>query len=201
MNRIRLKQGIAILFSLMVLFSPGANGQKLSGGSKLGINISNAKIKQAGVSQSSEATPGVHIGIYLKIVLSDKLNIQPEVLYSQQGHGRDINKEFINYCNIPIMMGYQFTKALSLQAGPQIGLLLLAMDNHNQYIKNALNDLNLSIGIGLGLDLPAGFNLSTRYVSGLTNDANLKAIGMSPGELKFTQSNIMFSIGYRLFSD
>jgi hypothetical protein len=70
----------------------------------------------------------------VEIPLAKNFSIQPELLYAQQGTKISLSYEVtnshyksnldLNYLNIPVMLKYYVLKGLTVQAGPQIGILL-----------------------------------------------------------------------------
>lgn len=187
------------IFSITSLVTISVMSQSINGGIKAGLNISNVKAKLSSGSISGDALLGLHAGLFLKAMVSEKFGIQPELLYSQQGNGKNADKERINYFNVHLMGRYQLSKVFNLELGPQLGFLLSAKDNDGNDISDVLNGMNLSIAFGLGVELPEGFIMSARYVAGVSNDVDLGPNGFRSSDLKLTQSNIMFSLGYKLF--
>jgi len=195
---------IKIIVTILILIAgagPLTYAQGVSGGLKAGLNISNAKAKVTGASISTDARTGLNAGVYVKAMLTDKLGIQPELLYSQQGDGKDDESERINYLTLPVLFRYQVNEMFNLHAGPQLGFLLSAEDNDGVSFKDDLKPVNFSLAMGLGVDLPAGFNLSGRYLLGLSNDIVLEGTGLTSDDLKVTQWVLQFSLGYKLFGN
>ncbi len=65
-------------------------------------------------------------------MISEKFAFQPELLYSAQGSDYD-DEDFsgsvkADYLNVPLMAKYYVGEGFSLEAGPQVGLLLSAKD-------------------------------------------------------------------------
>ncbi|MBS1682609.1 MAG: PorT family protein [Bacteroidetes bacterium] len=195
-------------------------------GVKGGMNISGLALSSGGklVGLTYNVRSGFHIGGYASIRIK-KFAVQPELVYSAQGQNfttpfySNLNSK-LNYLNVPIMLKYYLLKGLSLQAGPQFGLLLGAKGDliqvnnggnigqtlMNQDLKPYLNDIDLSVGMGIGIDLPAGINLTMRYNLGIT-DNNKNSIsnavfpnGRQPSfSTAKTQNQVFqFSLGYRL---
>jgi hypothetical protein len=97
--------------------------QRISSGVKAGINFSRDHFTNPDFN--TEYKSGFAGGIYLTIMLTEKFGIQPELLYSRQNVADgDILK--YTYLNAPIVLRYQVTKAVSIQACPQLGYLMNA---------------------------------------------------------------------------
>jgi hypothetical protein len=69
-----------------------------------------------------------HAGGFVNVPISDKFSIQPELLYSAQGeNGKSIDVTLQNdYINLPVMDKFYVSNNFTIEAGPQIGLLLSA---------------------------------------------------------------------------
>lgn len=160
-----------------------AQDQKVKLGAKAGLNISNLNFDEDELDSSSKT--GFTAGLMVEIPLTKNFSLQPELLYSQQGSKSSFsdsdvtNSKFestikLNYLNIPVMLKYYAVKGLSLQAGPQIGILLKA---HNKYQDNFLgyenqdsmnlkeyaSGLDASINLGLGYQFADKFYADARY--------------------------------------
>lgn len=149
-------------------------------GIKGGANVT----KIDGKSFKDEFRYGYHLGGFAEIGLGRKIAIQPEVLFNQYSSRVDSNyKELyenvfnpafqqnvkLNYLSIPILLNYKLIgNFLTLQAGPQFGILL---DNNKTLLQNGGNafksgDLSMVGGAQLKV---AAFRVSGRYVIGLNN--------------------------------
>lgn len=149
-------------------------------GIKGGANVT----KVAGKSFKDEFRYGYHLGGFAEIGLGGKFQIQPEVLFNQYATTVDSNyKELyenvfnpayqqnvkLNYLSIPILLNYKLLgNFLTLQAGPQFGILL---DNNKTLLQNGGNafksgDFSMVGGAQVKL---AAFRVSGRYVIGLNN--------------------------------
>src|SRR6185503_14178233 len=101
-------------------------------GIKGGANI----IKIDGKSFKDEFRFGYHLGGFMEIGLNNKWSVNPEVIFNQYSTTVDSNFKHIyqdvfrqsnvklNYLSIPIVLNYKFIGPISLQAGPQFGILL-----------------------------------------------------------------------------
>jgi hypothetical protein len=123
--------------------------QSVSGGLRAGMNIANQNISIGSLPQGVNATIpkldpkiGFLVGGYLKIMISEKFGIQPEVVFSQMGYNQNNTESISNgnltfnlnekniasfgYLSLPVMFRYNITENFNLQAGPQLGILLSA---------------------------------------------------------------------------
>jgi hypothetical protein len=169
-----MKKIISILIISMICSTIGL-AQGVSFGVKGGVNF--ASINFSGdFSPDVKSKVGFHTGVFVSLMLSDKIGIQPEALYSIQGTKIDIStydqQYNLAYINVPILLRYNLNDMISLHAGPQIGLLLSAeeeFDGSTTDIKDSLKGTDMGIAVGGEVDLPAKLGFGVRYVIGLSN--------------------------------
>ena len=162
----------ALLFSqaMMAQFHVGVKG---------GANI----IKINGQSFKDQFKYGYHVGGFAEIGLGDKLGLQPEVLFNQVSTTVDSNYKHIyqnvfnsnqstvklSYLSIPVLLTYKLIgNFLSLQAGPQFGILINQDKTLLQNGGDAFKKGDFSLLAGAQLKLSA-IRISGRYVVGLNN--------------------------------
>lgn len=163
----------------MVLLAQATNAQ-FTGGVKVGANLT----KIEGKSFKEEFKTGYHAGAFAMIGLGSKFGIQPEVLWNQTQTKTDTSIKQIpsdafssfkngdvklDYLSIPILLNYKFIgNFLSLQAGPQFGVLLNKDKNLLQNGKEAFSGGDFSMVGGAQIKI-SKFVGSARYVVGLNN--------------------------------
>lgn len=177
----------------MVLGVFTALAQKPQLGIKAGINWANMR----GVD-IEEPSPKLlpYGGLYVNLELSNRFTFQPELLYSKQGVefekgfiGRELS---LSYINIPLMFQYGITKNISIELGPQIGILLnfkysIDYGSDGQKAKFEIESTNgrspIDFGMNLGgiYSLENGFNVYIRY--------NLGLISITEGEDLYSPSD------------
>src|SRR6187402_3045285 len=125
-----------LLASLMLasLCSSGLYAQGLDFGVKAGVNIANQKIT-GDYEPDTKAKIGVHGGVFVTWMFSEKLGLQPELLFSAQG-SKDKSDLYdysiiTNYVNIPVLLRYNVTDMISVHAGPQFGILVSAKEDED----------------------------------------------------------------------
>jgi hypothetical protein len=148
-------------------------------GIKGGANIS----KIEGKSFKDEFSYGYLLGGFAEIGLGKKFSVQPEVLFNQYQTKVDSNFKSVyqnafaetksgqvklNYLSIPVLINYKLSKGISLQAGPQFGILMNKENNLLENGKEAFNNGDLSMLGGLELKL-SKFRIGGRYSVGLNN--------------------------------
>jgi hypothetical protein len=196
-----------ILLSIILLtFSFISNAQKrgVHIGIKAGANINQI----SGKSFSDEFSFGYHAGAFATIALNKKFSIQPEVLFNQvqvdttsklrEIYGTllssSITKIKLTYLSIPILINYKPSKLITLQVGPQFGIM---MDQNKDLLQNGQNafktgDLGLLGGIQLSF---SSFRVYGRYVVGLNNVNDIK----TPNADSWKTKSIQIGIGLKLF--
>ncbi len=171
-----------------------ANAQETKFGLKAGLNISN----WGGDAEGTSSKTDVQAGAFVEIKTSDKMAIQPELVYSSLGTKVDFDGTTVtistNYLVIPVMLKYFAAEKFTLEAGPQIGFLLSAKAKANGNsgdIKSEFNSTDFGINLGAGYDISEKVNLSLRYTAGLSN------ILKDSGSDKVNNTNIAFALGFK----
>ena len=172
-----MKTKLSILIAC-VFFTQTAMSQ-LKFGLKAGANIT----KVDGRSFKDEFRYGYHAGGFVEIGLGGKLSIQPEVLFNQYqtrvdssfknvyenalnfSDNRDIK---LNYLSVPVLLNYKLANILSLQAGPQFGILIDQGKTLLNNGKDAFSKGDFSVVAGAQINI-SKIRLSGRYVVGLNN--------------------------------
>jgi hypothetical protein len=160
-----------------------AQTQKVKLGVKAGLNIASLTFDESELDSSGKT--GFTAGIMVEIPMAKNFSLQPELLFSQQGTKTSFsdaevtNSNFkstieLNYLNIPVMLKYYVIKGLSIQAGPQIGILLkannkyqdnfLGYENHESFnLKDYSTGIDTSVNFGLGYQFKDKFYADARY--------------------------------------
>lgn len=170
-------------------------------GVKGGANVT----KVNGKSFKDEFRYGYHLGGFMEIRAGNKLVIQPEVLWNQYATRLDSNYKHVyqdvfngnanvklNYLSIPIVLNYKLIGSfMSLQAGPQFGILIDQNKTLLQNGGNAFKRGDLSMLAGVQFKVLAA-RINARYAIGLSN------IGDLPNEDKWTSKGFQVSVGFAL---
>ena len=150
------------ILALALVCSVQLFSQGLDLGIKVGANFAN-------ITDASGLTnkTGFVAGVFLGVKLNDKLGVQGDLLYSQQGAKFDTGEIDLNYVIIPVVIKYYITEGLNLQAGPQFGFVV--NDNFKEVFTSVSNaeSFDLSAVIGAGFEFPFGIRVSGRYNIGL----------------------------------
>jgi Outer membrane protein beta-barrel domain len=166
-------------FSLLILataFTSIGFAQGLHVGVKGGANI----VKVDGKQFSEEYQYGYNLGAFAEIGLSPKWAIQPEVLWNQTNYktgnefddlytgGASNFKGKLSYLSIPLLLNFKPSKLLTLQAGPQFGILINQDDDFFTTTEKAFKSGDFSMLGGVQLNI-GGVKVGGRYVVGLSN--------------------------------
>jgi hypothetical protein len=148
-------------------------------GVKAGVNI--AKVQ--GKTFRDEFRYGYHLGGFGEIGLGERFAIQPEVLFNQYQTRVDSSFKKIysnaldfsnyqdvklNYLSIPLLLNYKVGSLLTLQAGPQVGILVDQSKNLLQNGGEAFKSGDFAMLGGAVINL-GKLRLSGRYFVGLNN--------------------------------
>ena len=191
-----------LIFTIIALFGfVPANAQDINFGAKAGVNISSINGDEV---ESFDSRTGFHVGFVAEIVISETFSFQPELLYSAQGadYSEDGFEAFegtvkLDYLNVPLMAKFYVGEGFSLEAGPQIGLLLSATDDYGdgeEDIKEYVKGTDFGVNLGVGYKMEGGLNFSARYNLGLSNDLDVDDFEAEGAEYK--NSVIQVSVGY-----
>lgn len=170
-------------------------------GVKGGANVT----KVDGKSFKDQFRYGYHLGGFAEIRMGNKFVLQPEVLFNQYSTRLDSSYKNVyedvfggnsnirlNYLSIPIVVNYKLIGSfLSLQAGPQFGVLIDQSKTLLQNGGNAFKEGDFSMLAGLQLKL-AALRINGRYAIGLNNISDL------PDDGKWKSQGFQLSVGLAL---
>ena len=177
-----MKSKIYLLIAI-VLIVQSANAQ-FSIGAKVGANLN----KIDGKSFKEEFNTSYHAGGFAIIGLGEKFSLQPEVLWNQTISKTDTSIKQIpsdafsafkngevklDYLSIPVLLNYKFIgNFLTLQAGPQFGILLNKDENLLKNGEQAFKSGDFSMVGGAQIKI-SKFVGAARYVIGLHNISDI----------------------------
>jgi len=166
--------------------------QEFKIGAKAGLNLATLQ------PELTDSRTSFHLGGMAEIKLMDAFSIQPELLYSAHGakDQKDVDNNEIfklDYLNLPVMAKYYVIEALSIEAGPQLGVLLSAKREDNgetEDRKDITKSTDIGFALGAGYRLENGLNFGLRYYFG--SDVN----DISEDSDKFKNRVFQISVGY-----
>ncbi|GAA4311867.1 hypothetical protein GCM10023115_32290 [Pontixanthobacter gangjinensis] len=138
---------------------------------------------------------GFSAGITYQKEITRNLNFRPELLFTKKGGWVIIDfgtgiKEDLYYVDLPILLSWEFMNNFSLQAGPQLGLLVAEKSADKELPKLGANIFNMDASGGFLWEISRKINLGARYSYGLTKIFE---------NYEYRNSVIALSIGYNLY--
>jgi len=172
--------------------------QKIHVGFKGGANIN----KLSGKSFKEEFSFGYQLGGFVEIGLGKKFGIQPEILFSQTNvdtsktfssvyQFKKLDKVKLNYLSFPILLNIRPVKMLTLQVGPQFGILMNQSSTVLQNGQKAFKSGDFSMLGGVQVNI-SHFLVYGRYAVGLSN------INDIDNQESWKNQSIQLGIGFRL---
>ncbi len=169
------KAGFLSFVILIISFSQGrAQGFHL--GAKIGTNIS----QMTGRSFDQGFQWGFSAGAFAELNFTSRWGIQPELLFNQTQtqtasnfndvyyQGINSRSVSLNYLSIPILLSFKLIPILSIQIGPQFGILMNTSQNITTNASNAFKSGDFSMVGGAQVNL-GGIRLGARYIYGISN--------------------------------
>ena len=186
-----------IIIACFVLASTGVSAQRITGGLKAGVNVSNFTSGDF-ENVEKESLIGFHAGGYLNFKLIGPLSLQPELLVSTAGAKYEIapgeKRDFkLTYLTVPVMAKFTSPGGVYFELGPQVGFKL-GESIKDETIDNFAKNLDLSAGAGVGFKLgPIG--IGGRYLVGLSKVGDFDNSDVSPD---FKNSVLQVGISLKL---
>lgn len=187
-----------IIFLSVLLFSLTKFAEaQFRVGIKAGADIN----KIDGKSFKDQFSFGYQAGGFASINITPKIGIQPEVIFSQVNLDTtssfkdvyqvgDIGSMKLQYLKIPLLLNFSPNKFVTLQAGPQFGVLMNKGTSLAHNGANAFKEGDFSMLGGVQLNI-SKIVLYGRYGVGLSN---LNDLGNSE---KWKSQNIQIGFGLR----
>ncbi|WP_417238152.1 porin family protein [Bizionia sp.] len=214
-----------LVCAVVAVFSIGSlSAQDVRFGVKGGLNLANL-VGDFGIYDGyygvddPEMKVGFHIGGVAEVKFSEKFAVQPELLFSNQGYKSKYDfagakadyKVNLNYINLPIMVKFFPIDGLSIEAGPQVGFLIAAKDELNDYeisidpedpdnvdTSDKYKSIDFGMNIGAGYELPSGLFFAARYNIGISkvDDVDDGLTGIFSGSLSRKNRVFQLSAGF-----
>lgn len=170
---------IIIAFASLLLISSAGFSQGFTIGVKAGVNMG----KISGSAFKDKFTLGYQAGGFVTVPLGKTLAIQPEILFTQTNADtassfseiyqfNKIGNIRVNSLSVPVMVNFNLNKYLTIQAGPQFGVVISQDKNLLQSGQDAFKQGNFSAAGGVQLNLTK-LRVYGRFVTGLTNLDNV----------------------------
>lgn len=187
-----------IILSVTTLITTSVLAQGLKVGVKAGASIN----KIDGQSFKNQFSFGYHVGGFATIKISDKIGIQPEVLFNQTNVDTStkfsdvyafnkVNGVKLNQLSIPILLNYSPNKFVSFQVGPQYSINMNSSKTFIANGKEAFKNGDFSMLGGLQLNI-SKIRIYGRYAVGLSNLNDID------NKEKWKSQSIQVGVGFTL---
>jgi hypothetical protein len=199
-----MKKARFLVLALFIFSVSHIQAQGFHLGVKAGANLASLN----GRSFDNGFNWGFMAGGFAELNVSPQWGVQPEVLFSSsktqtasdfstivnEAGNVGINNQSVtlNYLSIPILLSFKPVPILSIQVGPQFGILMNTSQNITSNGKNAFKSGDFSIVGGAQLNL-GGFKGGARYIFGLSNLDDVTNVDT------WNNRTIQFYIGFRIF--
>jgi hypothetical protein len=204
LKRSPMKKLSFLVITVFIISISNTQAQGFHLGIKAGTNIS----QLTGRSFDEGFQWNFMAGGFAELNFTSHWGIQPELLFSQTStqtasnfdevyeEGINTRSVKLNYLSIPILLSYKLPiEFISLQAGPQFGILLNTSDNITTNASNAFKTGDFSMVVGAQVNL-GGFKAGARYIYGFTNVASIDQISSVDS---WKSRTIQLYIGLRIF--
>jgi hypothetical protein len=193
---------IVLTVSLFLCSLIGIQAQGFHLGIKGGANI----VKIDGMSFQQKFDFGYSLGAFSELNFSKKWGLQPELLWNQAkttttqnfnqifGGVQDQNVT-LDYLAIPILISYKPIPLISLQFGPQFGILINQSANLFQNGQNAFKNGDFSLLGGAQLNF-ATLKAGLRYFIQLNN---INALPNAGDDATWKSQGFQIYVGLRIF--
>jgi hypothetical protein len=160
-----------LLFVVLFFVCGNLSAQQHPVGIKIGGNL--ASLAGDGTSDLSSLV-NFHAGFFMEIDIAKDVKVQPELLFTVYGFelSEGENKAVrLNYVALPVIAKYFLSEAFSLDAGPQVALLLTAKNGTGSLadVKTDFFDRDFGINLGASYAISNKVSASFRYYLGLTD--------------------------------
>ena len=187
-----------LILAIFSILGNAAFSQKFNIGFKGGANIN----KLTGKSFSDQFSYGYHLGGFFSVGLGNKFAIQPEVLFNQVNVDTSSNfstvykfnkvdKVKLKYLSIPILLNFKPIKFLTLQAGPQFGVLINKSNTLVENGRDAFKGGDFSMLAGVQVNI-SHLKIYGRYAVGLNNLNDID------DKEKWKSQSIQLGVGFTL---
>lgn len=212
-----------VLICMFTFISSSIYSQEINFGIKGGLNLSNGTFSGADSEYigKPESKTNFHLGGFLVYNITNKFALQPELLYNRLGFVTKItetapgyfynskNNVSLNYLSIPVMCKFNIYDGLSLDGGPQLGILLngeqkyvyeetyLGNRNYSEETidaKKNFKSIDFGLNIGTSYKIENNMVFSLRYYFGLSD--LWKEYFDEDFILGYKNKNLQFSVGY-----
>lgn len=161
-----------IMLFLLLAGYQKAKAQFLDAGIRAGANYPSL----AGIE--TDVLSGFHAGVYFKMNFLGLWAVEPGIQYSQKGFRATSNTNIgqasdrFHTIDVPVLVRFAVLPLVNVFAGPQASYLVSRnySDNLTAFTNtDNLRNYDLSGVVGVGINLPLGFNIQGSYDFGITS--------------------------------
>lgn len=200
------KNLICALCAAAAMFISTTASSQLTYGGRLGLNLANIS-GDFEEGDSPSTLTSFYLGGAVNYELSEKLFLAPELNFSVKGAASKYEstltffgvttttkvdaKSTMSYLEIPINVGFKISDALSVKAGPYVGILMGAKQKGSSEStvngvttttdiddnsKEGLSSTDFGVNFGLGYAMASGFGVEARFSQGLANIYDIEGL-------------------------
>ncbi|MEA5256329.1 porin family protein [Arcicella aquatica] len=180
-----MKKTFLLILSL-IAFSYASKAQTRFG-IKGGVNFANTTNSIGGISVSGSSITSFHVGGVLESRLSERVFIQPNLLFSQKGTSIEISglgsgKDTYSYLELPVNVLYEVADYFTLGGGPYLGYALSAKTTSGgvsqdiEFGAGGMKRLDYGLNFTAGYEVIDGLTISANYSLGLANIADINNV-------------------------
>jgi len=182
-------------------------------GIKGGINYCKIDIDNSSDSENNlniKFRTGYHFGLFTDTPINNRISVNTELLFSDKGVAYDKagfipeSNVHLYYINLPVLLGYNLTKTIKVQAGLEAGYLLKSIlsfyNNSQDYSYFFDKDFSLDYIAGIEYSF-SNFGFGIRYEHSLINVVDLETRGedgKDVGDSGLKNSNLQAYFAYKL---
>lgn len=170
----------SLAFKAQAQTTTAASDDKVKFGIRAGANLMNiGKFQFQPQEYGTDYRVGFQGGIYAELPIGNGLMFLPEVMYAQKGaklketvagNTGELDTR-IAYLDVPVLLGYNATPALTIFAGPQVSFLLsqktsIKTNGEEQLSTSSTDNFSKSLvggAVGLNYKLTPNVNIGGRY--------------------------------------
>lgn len=175
-------------------------------GFRAGLNFSSFSDDEV---LSADRLAGLHLGLFGRYSLSERLAIKGELIYSMQGARADKFSVFenyainLNYLNIPVLAEITFGQNVKFELGPYVGILLDSRQSFKELTtadtpldvsEDDTNSIDLGVAVGLSYAMSDKFSLGARYNHGFIDALGSDFFGNAAGQNSVIQISGIYSL-------
>jgi hypothetical protein len=193
-----MKNFKAILSFLIFSFVLTGVGLSQGLGFKAGLNLANVKF-DPNIESSTDAKLGFQVGAFYELNAGKTIVIRPGLSYSAKGTNESGGDGLfsLGYIDVPVDVVYKFdvgTNKIAINAGPYLGLLLIASDEDGEDIEEMFKGTDFGLNIGAAYEI-SNIIVGLNYGFGLSNILDDPD---APENQTVKNTNISITVGYRL---